>query len=587
MICIKTLRSLLAILFMGTLTGVSTQAQNTNIKTVRTSGNVDDQRQQTRLLDVVRVRKFAERAFDFKDLSTKAITVSGLADLLWEDDEPHARQLFSRALDACSIEKTAKPSDGKLTARGAASIRRRVIGFISRRDAKWAKKLIDSDLFAEAHTYSGSQANIETAYDLALNKNASGAIDFAERSLKGGVSPWIVGLLVELRRTDELRSDSLFLRVLTPLESGPAADLKTFLYLGTYLFTSPRVSADDPAAGNIQVIVGGSLVYDITLDRPNVRPALVRAYIQTAIALIARPNSEPQSSLAYVTGYLLLPKAQRFAPELAPILSSTMQAIASKVPRDLLESAAYKNLEPAPSQTLEEQLAEIEKLSSEPLRNEKYFSLVATLWQKKQYGSARSVTTKLSDSNVREQLDLLIDFGEAAESLSKSDMLRACQIAEKMPRSIERAVTWLAIANLRLAAKEPSEAAAATSSAVDAVTSLVDARRGSVLLESAGLMAKLNAGNASMLLKEAIKEFNSQEPQALKKIEWRRNIVVGRATRGFSLKTKGFDGDPTRAVASLAMFDSGSLISELDTLTQEEQRAELMLTIGAALLKSQ
>jgi len=582
-------RKILGLLAFVTISGLSVSAQNQDIPPkVKLTNSVrasESQPEELRLLNIVRVKQFAERALDFKALNTKAITVSRLADLLWQDDEPYARQLFSKALDACTVEKSGSTGDGKLSRRGVASIRRQIIGYLSRRDAKWAKQIIDSDLFSEADKYSGSQANIETAYDLAINNDAKSAVDFAERSLKGGVSPWVVGLLVELRRTDPERADSLFLQVLEKLGSDQSIDVNTFLYLGTYLFTSPKVSADDPTA-NIQVVVGRYLVYDITLDRTKVSPVLVRAYIQTAIGLLTRPNSESQSSLSYVIGYLLLPKARRFAPDLEPMLSSAMQGIASKVPRELLDGAAYKNLDPPVPRTLDETLADIEKLSSESLRNEKYLSLVSSLWEKRQYRSARSVATKLSDLNIRDQLDVLIDFGEAADSLGKGDASAAARIAEKMPRSIERSIIWLSVAYLRLAAKDIPAAASATTSAVETVTPLVDLRRGSLLLEGAGLMASLNAGNAMTLFTEAIKEFNTLTADAFARIEWRQKIKVENTTRVFSLKVRGFDGQVTRAIASLASFDTAALISGLDMLSQEETRGQLMVSVAGALLKA-
>ena len=50
--------------------------------------------QETRLLNIAQVKKFAERALDFRDLRTKAVTVSRLADLLWDDDKPGRSDSF-------------------------------------------------------------------------------------------------------------------------------------------------------------------------------------------------------------------------------------------------------------------------------------------------------------------------------------------------------------------------------------------------------------------------------------------------------------------------------------------------------------
>jgi hypothetical protein len=542
--------------------------------------------QQTRLFNIVQVKKFAERALSFQDLRTQVVTVSRLADLLWNDDEVYARQLFSKALDACSVaEATASNIDGKISKRGITSIRRQIIGYISRHDAKWAQRLIDSDLFSAASGYSPSQANVETAYDLARNNDNSRAVDFAERSLNGGVSPWIVGVLVELRRTDQKSADSLFLTVLNEV-ARQSVDLNTFLYLGTYLFTSPKVNPDSPTAVS-QVVVGNVLVYDITLDRPNISPALVRAYLGTGANLLGRSNSADsggQPSLDYVTAYLLLSKAQRLAPDLVPPLVAAMEALAPKVPRDLLNGSAYKSLAANPSETTDETVSAIEKLPDEGRRDEKYLSLVASLWQKKQYGTARLVTKKISDPNIATRLAVVIDFGEAADDLIKNDLLGAQRMAGAMPKGIERGLLWLAIADARFHAKETDQSAAALAAAVESIKALTDARRGNILLQCAGLMARLNTGTAISVLNEAIKEFNNQEPGDLAKIQWRQSIEVGKVTRVFSLKIKGVDNDYSRAMSSLASLDTTSLISELDNVTEEQSRAQLMLALASALL---
>lgn len=562
--------------------GVSVGTAQSQINKAKDQKSERDDRQQTRLFNVIQVKKFAQYALGFQDLRIKVTTVARLADLIWNDDEDFARQLFSKALDACLVaESEPSNTDEQRNKRLVASLRRQIIGSISHRDANWAKRLIDSDLFSEAVGYTASQVNIEIAYDLARNDDVTNAVGFAERSLTNGVSPWIVGLLMELRRTDPKQSDSLFLNILNKLASQPA-DLNTFLYLGTYLFTSPRLPADDPTAFS-QVVVGNVLVYDLTLDRPNISLPLVRAYLQTAVGLLSRPTSD-SAALYYATGYLLLPKAQRVAPELAPGIMTAMRALEAKVPREMVDGSAYKNLSPNSSVPTEETLSAIEKLPSEGQRDEKYLSVIASLWQRKQYATARSIAKKFSDPNVSARIMLVIDFGEAADSLSKNDIPTTQRFAETMSPGIERGLLWLAIAEAWYQTKDQSQSATAVAAAVDSVKSLADVRRANVLLEAAGLMAKLNTGSSMTALTEAIKELNGQKPGSLRKIEWRQSIEIGRVTRVFSLKIKGVETDYLRALSRLASLDLLSLIAALDTVKQEEARSQLMLALAAALI---
>jgi hypothetical protein len=119
---------------------------------------------------------------------------------------------------------------------------------------------------------------------------------------------------------------------------------------------------------------------------------------------------------------------------------------------------------------------------------------------------------------------------------------------------------------------------------VESIKSLTDARRGNILLQCAGLMARLNSGTAITVLNDAIKEFNDQKPGDLAKVQWRQSIEVGKVKRVFSLSIKGVDNDYSRAMASLASLDTTSLISGLDNVTEEQSRAQLMLALASALM---
>src|SRR6185369_15926521 len=127
-----------------------TKAQSPRITAPNVEQSVNDPLREKRLLSVIRVMKFADRALSFKDLTVKVLTISKLADLLWDDDQPYSRQLFVKALDACDNQKdSVQSTERKLTVRGIASLRRQVIGYISRRDVSWAKELIDAGTVAE------------------------------------------------------------------------------------------------------------------------------------------------------------------------------------------------------------------------------------------------------------------------------------------------------------------------------------------------------------------------------------------------------------------------------------------------------
>ena len=80
-----------------------------------------------------------------------------------------------------------------------------MIALIARTDAEWAKRLIDSAAKRESEDQSAktsSGANIGTALDL-LDEDSAVAVQFAERSLKGGVNEAFLDFVLTLRKKAE------------------------------------------------------------------------------------------------------------------------------------------------------------------------------------------------------------------------------------------------------------------------------------------------------------------------------------------------------------------------------------------------
>src|SRR5215510_2423108 len=131
-----------------------------------------------KLRAVLLVKDFANRAFSFEDSTTRILSVARFADLLWKEDEIHARQLFTRALELCTPATDATATDRERLAR----LRREVIAIISTRDVALAKQLTKDN-------ESGSEAgatNLRVANRL-LQTEPEAAVNFARRGLDSGV----------------------------------------------------------------------------------------------------------------------------------------------------------------------------------------------------------------------------------------------------------------------------------------------------------------------------------------------------------------------------------------------------------------
>src|SRR6185369_16392804 len=216
------------------------------------------------------------------------------------------------------------PNGDNPDARALSTVHRRVIALIARSDAEWAKRLVDSAVKRDGEdqvSKTFSSANIRTALGL-LEEDPPVAVQFAERSLKGGVNSAFLDFVLTLRKKDEPAANRLFLQALNYFSQQPAVNVEEFHSLGLYLFTAPDVI--DPDA-RVLTRVEDMIVPNIAADRPGVPLALTRAYLATAADVLWRMSSDAQQrKYSYALCYMLLPKSRNVAPDLTAKLNAVM-----------------------------------------------------------------------------------------------------------------------------------------------------------------------------------------------------------------------------------------------------------------------
>lgn len=536
-----------------------------------------------------RVYAFTDQFLALRDIRIKVRAVARLADLLWKDDEPYARQLFSKSLELCSLKSEPSSMDKQATAR----LRREVIAIIAKRDPNLAKHLIDgveetqgADKAARADER--MQADFKTAYDL-LKGESDKSIEFAERSLRNGISPDMYSLLILLRLRNESAANELFLRVLDQLVAQPFVTAESLLLLGIYVFTSPTLDPNDQsiAPDTVRLVgVGKLLLYDITGDRPNVPRELVRAYLKAAAIILARQVSDAaQRTQYYAASRLLLPKTIKFAPELTQIIAGVMQTLTPDIPQELTVDSSYANFKVEAPKELNETIKEIEKEQSEQKRNERYLILIADLWRRADYAGARALNAKLSDPEANEGLKTIINFKEASDSLSRAETLNEVEaVARKLPPGVERALLWLGIARAYFKAGDVPHASESLNFSMESARKISDARRPFLFLSIAGQQAQIDPQMAQSTLAEAVRQFNAQAPEALAQISWEQRIETGRMWRSFPLDVKGVDRDMKQTLLPLMKNDPEGTIEAIRKLTDERQLASALLAVAAAIL---
>jgi hypothetical protein len=573
---------LLLIFFLPQWMRVELVSQNPEKRTTKSTvtSEADSPREKRKFI-VHRVHGFAETIASFNDVGVKSMALARLADLLWKDEEPYARQLFEKALGFTASNANVSRKD----LRELSFVRRQIIAVIARRDPGWAKKLTEAE--TENSDAERMEANFNVAYGL-LERDSVRVVDFAERSLGGGVHPGMFSLLNQLRLKDEPAANALFLATLNKLGEEPFVDGNTFLMLGTYLFTSRRAE-NLGATGIAQIGVGDLLVPDITGDRPGVPRPLVRQYVMTALTLLSHRVTQPtQQQLYYVIGYLLIPKAENFAPELVGPLASAMSSLVSSIPQELTDERTYQNFSVQPARSVDDLLKEIERMPSERHRNERYLSIVFDLWLKGDYDQAKTVVDKITDANAASQLSTLIDFTQTTRLIErgKIPLSSAEAVANRLPSGLERSLLWLDIARGYARSEDAPQAKSAIYEALKSGQNIAGVSRPYLMLSAVNQFLMVDPAAALPIFVGAVKAFNGLERDNLAEELWQRRVETGLGWRDFSLKTKAVVSSFDDVLPRLAKVDFEGPLTAINELADEKRRAEALTAMASALLKS-
>jgi hypothetical protein len=537
---------------------------------------------QSRQLAVLRVHSFAQNIFGFKSRTSKPLPLAQLADLLWKDDEPYARQLFGAAIDLSSTSSERESQEAKLMV----ELRRSVISLIARHDAEWAKRLISTEDSSQAAER--MEDNFSVAYD-SLAKEPAKAVTFAELSLRDGVFPYMSSLLLKLRARNEPAANALFLQSLERLVAMPAVDANELLHLGTYVFTSPRLNPQDRAISPeavVQIGVGHSLVYDISADRPGIPPEIVRAYLFAAHSILANARfaDAQQQETSYVACYLLLPKAEKFAPEVFGPIAAVMADLGGHMPAELSDRSAFAKLETKSKKSLDEMLSDIEKLPSDMSRNQKYLFLAFSLWSKGDFVKAGEVAERISDLDVRSKLGTLNDFGKAATLLERGPLhlSEAEDIADKLPKDIERAVLWLGIAAAHIKAGNKQRAMESANEGLVASRNVSDGRQLMLILGGAGKLAAVEPTLALAALAEAVRGYNAGGKSDA---TLHQEVSVGKVKLYFPLKANGVGCGLSETLRALAVTDFDGTLATVNSLKAEDKKSEAFVVMASIMLR--
>jgi hypothetical protein len=533
------------------------------------------------------VQGMVEDVLSFQSQVTRAEGLSQIADVAWPQYEEYARELFSKALGLTSVKRD------DISPKALLYLRQDIVARIAKHDTKWAKLLIDQTLAGEDEKQSEvdkREFNIETAKRL-QKEDPTLAVDFASRSLQGGVSSEFIWLLKSLRQQNEASANQLFLQALNQFAQQPSVDASAFAMFGTYIFTSPRLDGSDPTSVMI-TRVGDVGIVDITADLRGIPPALPRSYIQTATTILTRQITDPnQRKMSYALGYLLLPKARKFAPELVAPIGGAVAQLSANVPPAMTQEAAFANINKKTVDSPEQIMSKAGTLPDSESRDVAYLDVAFRTWLKKDFATAQVACAKIENKDARIKVETLIDFGKAAAKINNdsSQLFEAAEIANKLPQGIERAVLHLYISEVASRENNLTLANESTAQARNAIQSVTDARKPFLFLLLAERLGRYGIDEvmAESAFTDAVKEFNALDNSALSRITWTQKVQVSTLVENFPLTVPGLDFSFKKAFSSIlhvGSIDNG--ISKARDFKNEKLRMSAFVVLTTELLKT-
>ena len=461
----------------------------------------DPKAENARIAQLQKIWDIVQSVSSLNDLNTSATSLGQIADLVWSKDEPYARSLFSLALTKTDSRQndTVKEISSKTRARF------RVISSIARHDAVWAKTLVES-LTKDKTTK--AMAKVQIAGDL-LESDPGRASDLAAQSLDDEITPAYVSFLRRLRLIDETRANQMFLQLLSRYAVTSNADANNFALLGLYVFRSAHTEPTDVQSFTM-VRVGDILMPDISASQPGVPVTLIQNYIRSAISLINRPSVDAdQGTVKYALGYLLVPKAQEFAPNMVAELLAGMASLASLVPPVYTTAAGYQYVGKVPSAP-EDRIKEIEKQADPYVRDQLFLDMVASAYRRKDFETARLALSKIEDSDLRAELEPIVAFGELNQLL-KSERLDVREVLpkiDKLPQGDEKIMLQLAMAAIAKKSGNKDLENEMLGLARDSAKNLNNEMAPFFLMYISGELKKKPDLQSSFVFAEAVKIFN-------------------------------------------------------------------------------
>lgn len=392
------------------------------------------------------------------------------------------------------------------------------------------------------------------------------------------------GLLVITSR-DRAVADKFFLEALVSLRQ-PGTDPNDVLYFGLYIFRPGQIIVGSLSEG-VEAISHGISFNDLPSPPLN----LVRPYLQAAAAALlnfhvvpGQPGSPSALAIKRFALGQLLPLYERYDPERAPAIQAELARVSGITPSASVAKDAALRERPA-SASVEEAIAQIERLPSSKERDHYFFIAAQHVLEREDFKAARSFAARISEDTLKQPTLQLIEFKAAEAALNSGELDEAITIADAGLLRSHRAIIyyqvsakWLAKGNLERAS-ELMYAAITEASKSDN-----PALRAGVYIYMAAGFAEREPLRAFELIETTLKDINAVEDFNLidEKVGFEVKTGLG-ASYSFTI-IEG--GNLLQAMSRLALADPARAMSLGRALRSPEIRAYTLITVCRSVLRA-
>lgn len=493
-----------------------------------------------RALVISLVISLADEARSYSDLALRPRVLARSADALWSADKTTARVLFRRAWEAAekgdAEDVAVKTKDNPppmviaLRRTSGRDLRSEVLSLTARRDRALAEEFFTKLKIENERERENSKRAQESSDSWSTSEAVSKRLQVAGRLLDDGqveaaleiampaldqVNANSISFLSALRTRSPEIADQRFALLLARAQFDPSSDANTVSGLSSYAFT-PGFYVTFKAEGGSRWSQGDS----VSLNRPNLSPALVKRFFEVAGAILLRPLPPPDQDFTS-SGRLgkrmvmmrLLPLFDQYAPDTAAALRSQITALggnAVKADNPLLTSGLQP--EETGDKALDRMQARADRAKTSGERDSIYEDAVVSLASQGDV-RAKDVSDKIDDPVLRAEVRRFVDFEFVQISLRKKDAAEAARLAEtgQLAHS-QRAWAYTQAARLLMNTQRPRaiellEEAADEARRIDGNT----ADRTVVLIGVATMFLTADRIRAWDLMGEAVKAANATE----------------------------------------------------------------------------